>query len=52
VRVAHFFSSHWGAEVLWARQESALEVVTPTGSAKLFTLSAAQLHGNVVVLRF
>jgi opacity protein-like surface antigen len=47
-QVARFFSAHWGAEVSWARQESALEVVTPSGTAELFSMSAAELHGNLV----
>lgn len=45
---ARFFTPSWGAEVLWTRQETALEVGTADGKADLFTMTVRQLHGNVV----
>jgi opacity protein-like surface antigen len=46
--VARSFSPHWGAEVSWTRQSSALQLETGDGSADLFTMSVGQLHGNAV----
>jgi hypothetical protein len=48
VQVARFFSPHFGAEVAWTEQQSALEVETAGGTADLFTLTVRQLHGNAV----
>ena len=48
VQGARFFTPHWGAEALWMQQSSAQRVGTAAGSADLFTLTAGQLHGNVV----
>ena len=47
-QVARSFSPHWGAEVSWTRQSSALQLETGDGSADLFTMSVGQLHGNAV----
>jgi opacity protein-like surface antigen len=43
-----FFSAHWGAEVSWLRQESALELGTSSGGVELFEVDLSQLHGSVV----
>lgn len=48
VQAARFFTRQWGAEVLWMRQSSALRIGTAAGAADLFTMSAGQLHGEVV----
>jgi opacity protein-like surface antigen len=48
IQGARLFGSRWGAEVLWTRQESALGVGTEAGSSSLFTMTIAQLHGDVV----
>ena len=49
VQAAHFFTTHWGAEVLWTQQESALEGGTITsGAFDFFTMTVRQLQGNVV----
>jgi hypothetical protein len=45
---ARLFTPTWGAEVIWTRQASALEVGTADGKADLFTMTVRQLHGNVV----
>src|SRR5262249_44839428 len=45
---ARFFTPSWGAEVIWTEQSTALEVGTSDGKAELFTMTARQLHGNVV----
>ena len=42
------FSRHWGAEVLWTQQSSALRLETGDGSADLFEMTVGQLHGNAV----
>jgi opacity protein-like surface antigen len=47
-QAARFFGSHWGAEVLWMRQETALEIGTATRTADVFTMTVSQLHGNAV----
>ena len=47
-QAARFFGAHWGAEVLWMRQETALEIGTAAGTADLFTMTVSQLHGNAV----
>lgn len=44
----HFFSPHWGAEVSWLHQESALRLATSAGRTELFDVNLGQLHGNVV----
>jgi opacity protein-like surface antigen len=48
VQGARLFSPHWGAEVLWTQQSSALQVDTEAGTADLFTMTVRQLQGNVV----
>src|SRR5262245_23144434 len=48
IQAARSFTPRWAAEVLWAQQASALEAGTGLGSTELFTLTAAQLQGNVV----
>jgi opacity protein-like surface antigen len=48
VQVGRSFSPHWGAEVVWTHQSSALQLETGDGSADLFTMTVQQLHGNVV----
>ena len=48
LQAGHFFSSKLGAEVSWARQESALALSTSSGSADLFEVNVGQLHGNAV----
>jgi len=49
IQAARFFTTHWGAEVLWTQQESALEGGTITsGAFDFFTMTVRQLQGNVV----
>lgn len=48
VTAARAFAPHWAAEVSWMRQSSALQLETESGSADLFSMSAAQLHANAV----
>ena len=48
IQGARPFTPRWAAEVLWTHQSSALEVGTDAGSADLFTMTIAQLHGDVV----
>ena len=47
VQGARLFTPHWGAEVLWTQQSSALQIGTEAGTADLFTMTVRQLHGNV-----
>jgi len=47
-QVGYFFSTHWGADALLTRQETALEVGTSAGRADLFNMKATKLHGNLV----
>jgi opacity protein-like surface antigen len=47
VQGAHSFTPHWGAELLWTQQSSALQIGTDAGTADLFTMTVRQLHGNV-----
>jgi len=48
LQAARFFTDHWGAEVLWVRQSSALEVGTAAGTSDLFTTTVSQVLGNAV----
>jgi outer membrane protein W len=48
IQAARFFTPHWGAELLWTEQASALSLETRDGSADLFSMTVRQLHGNVV----
>jgi opacity protein-like surface antigen len=48
LQAGHFFSRRLGAEFSWAKQESALELSTSSGSADLFDVNVGQLHGNFV----
>lgn len=43
-----FFSERMGAEVLYARQDSALGLATSAGSAELFDVDISQLLGSFV----
>ena len=45
---ARFFTPNWGAEILFSQQASALEAVTPAGSADLYRITLGQLHANAV----
>jgi opacity protein-like surface antigen len=47
-QAGYFFSKHFGAEVSWSQQETALRISTPDGSADLFDMKVGQLHGNLV----
>ena len=47
-KCARSFTPHWGAEVSWTQQSSALRLETGAGSADLFTMTVGQLHGNAV----
>lgn len=49
-QLARSFSPHWGAEISWAQQSSALQLETEAGSADLFEMNVAQLHANAVRL--
>lgn len=48
VQAARFFTPRWGAEALWMQQSSALRIGTAAGAADLFTMTAGQLHGNII----
>lgn len=48
VSAGHSFTPHWGVEVSWLHQESALVLGTSAGSAELFDVNLSQVHGNVV----
>ena len=49
VRAARLFTPHWGAEVLWTQQKSALEgSTTSSGTFDFFTIWVRQLQGNVL----
>jgi outer membrane protein W len=48
IEAARFFTPHWGAEVLWTEQSSALRLETGDGGADLFSMAIRQLHGNAV----
>ena len=48
VQAARFFTTRWGGEVLWSQQSSALRIGTAAGATDLFTMTAGQLHGNIV----
>jgi Outer membrane protein beta-barrel domain len=45
---AAFFTPHWGAEIVFSQQGSALEAVTPAGEGDLYGITVGQLHANVV----
>jgi len=46
--IAYLFNPHVGVDVLWAHQQTAIRIGTSAGSADLFSMTAAQLHANVV----
>jgi opacity protein-like surface antigen len=48
VQAGHFFSPHLGAEVVWARQDSGVDVETVAGEARLFETKVDQVHGHLV----
>ena len=49
VQGARLFTTHWGAEVLWTQQQSALEGGTASSEAfDFFTMTVRQLQGNVL----
>ena len=48
LQAGRFFSRSMGAELSWAKQESALALSTSSGSADLFEVNVGQLHGNFV----
>ena len=49
VQLARLFTTHWGAEVLWTQQQSALEGQTASSDAfDFFTMTVRQLQGNVL----
>jgi len=48
LQAARFLTPRWGVEVVFSRQASALEGITPDGPAELYGISLAQLHGNLV----
>ena len=43
-----FFTPHWGAEVIYTQQGTALEAVTPAGTADFYRISLSHLHANAV----
>jgi outer membrane protein with beta-barrel domain len=45
---SYFFSSRFGIEGSWAREQSGLEIGTPDGRARMFDVQIDQLHGSVV----
>lgn len=49
VEAACLFTAHWGAEVLWTQQKSALEGRTASSDAfDFFTMTVRQLQGHVI----
>ena len=48
LQLAKFFTAHWGAQVQWTQQLSALDLTVSGESAELFSMTASQLHGDVV----
>ena len=49
VQGARLFSTHWGAEVLWTQQKSALEGRTASSDPfDFFTMTVRQLQANVL----
>lgn len=49
LQAARLFTTHWGAEVLWTQQKSALEGGTASsGAFDFFTMTVRQLQGNVL----
>jgi opacity protein-like surface antigen len=48
VQAARSLTDRWSAEVLWTRQESALEIGTADGTVDLFMMTIRQLAGNAV----
>jgi opacity protein-like surface antigen len=48
IQLERSFSPHWGAEVSWTRQSSALQLQTGDGSADLFAMTVGHLHVNAV----
>lgn len=48
LQAARFFSPHWGTEVLWTEQSSAVRIGAAGGEADLFTMKVGRLHGQVV----
>jgi len=44
----HLFTPHWGAELLWMQQGSALRLGTEAGATNLFTMTIRQLQGNLL----
>jgi hypothetical protein len=48
IQAARFMSPHWGIEAVFSQQSSALEAITPAGSAELYGIEIAQLHANLV----
>jgi len=45
---AWFFSPRLGVEASWARQETAVSITTPAGSADMLVVNADQLQGSLV----
>jgi hypothetical protein len=48
IGATRFFTPHWGAELMWTRQASALQAETSRGSADLYQMTLRQLQGNLV----
>ena len=48
IQGAQFFTPHWGAEIVFTQQGSALEAVTPAGTGDLYRITLSQLHANAV----
>jgi outer membrane protein W len=48
IQGAQFFTPHWGAEIVFTQQGSALEAVTPEGTGDLYRITVAQLQANAV----
>jgi opacity protein-like surface antigen len=43
-----FLTPHWGAEIVFTQQASALETVTEDGAGDLYRIGIGQLHANLV----
>jgi hypothetical protein len=48
VQAGRFFGDRWGAEILWTRQQSALQVENESGRTDLFLFDVSDLHANAV----
>jgi hypothetical protein len=48
VQAGRLFGERWGAEILWTRQQSALQIANESGSTDLFLFDIGDLHADAV----